>query len=119
TGPVRGGGVLSVLARAGRDGALKYLIVTADDFGLADEVNQAVERAHVEGVLTAASLMVGAPGTSAAGELAHRLPRLKVGLHLALVDAKPVLPPSTVPDLVDERGRFRATMALAGAAMFF
>jgi chitin disaccharide deacetylase len=63
--------------------------------------------------------MVGAPGTSAAVELAHRLPRLKVGLHLALVDAKPVLPPSTVPDLVDERGRFRATIALAGAAMFF
>jgi hopanoid biosynthesis associated protein HpnK len=52
-------------------------------------------------------------------ELAHRLPRLKVGLHLALVDAEPVLPPSTVPDLVDERGRFRANMALAGAAMFF
>jgi hopanoid biosynthesis associated protein HpnK len=93
--------------------------VTADDFGLANEVNQAVERAHVEGVLTAASLMVGAPAAAAAVELARRLPRLAVGLHLALVDAMPVLPGSAVPDLVDGRGRFRANMALAGAAMFF
>jgi hopanoid biosynthesis associated protein HpnK len=63
--------------------------------------------------------MVGAPATEAAVELARRLPRLKVGLHLALVDAKPVLPASAVPDLVDGRGRFRANMALSGAAMFF
>ena len=63
--------------------------------------------------------MVGAPATAAAVELARRLPRLAVGLHLALVDAKPVLPASAVPDLVDKHGRFRANMALAGAAMFF
>jgi hopanoid biosynthesis associated protein HpnK len=63
--------------------------------------------------------MVGAPATAAAVQLARRLPRLAVGLHLALVDAKPVLPASAVPDLVDERGRFRANMALSGAAMFF
>ena len=62
--------------------------------------------------------MVGAPAAAAAVELARRLPRLAVGLHLALVDAEPVLPASAVPDLVDGRGRFRANMALAGAAMF-
>ena len=37
------------------------LIVTADDFGLHASVNQAVERAHRGGILSAASLMVGAP----------------------------------------------------------
>jgi chitin disaccharide deacetylase len=63
--------------------------------------------------------MVGGPATAAAVELARRLPRLKVGLHLALVDAKPVLPASAIPDLVDARGLFRANMALSGAAMFF
>jgi hopanoid biosynthesis associated protein HpnK len=63
--------------------------------------------------------MVGTPATAAAVELARRLPRLAVGLHLALTDAMPVLPGSAVPDLVDGRGRFRANMALAGAAMFF
>lgn len=39
----------------------KILIVTADDFGLTPEVNEAVERAHREGILTSASLMIGAP----------------------------------------------------------
>jgi hopanoid biosynthesis associated protein HpnK len=63
--------------------------------------------------------MVGAPGAARAVKLARRLPRLAIGLHLALVDADPVLPPSAVPDLVDEYGRFRANMALSGAAMFF
>ena len=63
--------------------------------------------------------MVGAPAAGRAVELARRLPRLAVGLHLALVDARPVLPASAVPDLVDKSGRFRANMALAGAAMAF
>ena len=63
--------------------------------------------------------MVGAPAAARAVELARRLPRLAVGLHLALVDAEPVLPPSAVPDLIDERGWFRSNMARSGAAMFF
>jgi tetratricopeptide (TPR) repeat protein len=36
----------------------RRLIVSADDFGAAPEVNEAVERAHRDGVLTNASLMV-------------------------------------------------------------
>jgi hopanoid biosynthesis associated protein HpnK len=63
--------------------------------------------------------MVGAPATAKAVELARRLPGLAVGLHLALVDAEPVSPPSAIPDLVDECGRFRSNMALSGAAVFF
>ena len=37
------------------------LIITADDFGLHASVNRAVQQAHREGVLAAASLMVGSP----------------------------------------------------------
>jgi hypothetical protein len=37
---------------------LKGLIVTADDFGAAREVNDAIEEAHRAGILTSASLMV-------------------------------------------------------------
>ena len=57
--------------------------------------------------------MVGAPGSPDAVAMARRLPRLAVGLHLALVDAKPVSPPSSIPDLVDGQGRFHANMARA------
>lgn len=41
--------------------AARALIVTADDFGLHARVNAGIERAHRDGVLAAASLMVGAP----------------------------------------------------------
>lgn len=98
---------------------MRNLIVTADDFGAAVEVNQAVERAHRDGILSAASLMVAAPAANDAVQRAHAMPGLRVGLHLVLVDGKPMLPAAAVPDLVDRNGNFRNQMARAGAAMFF
>jgi len=98
---------------------LRKLIVTADDFGAAVEVNQAVERAHRDGILSAASLMVSGPAAADAVARAKTMPSLRVGLHLVLVEGRPVLPPDKVPDLVDRAGRFRTDMARAGAAMFF
>ncbi len=98
---------------------MKRLVVTADDFGNDVAVNEAVEIAHRTGVLTAASLMVGAPAAADAVARAKTMPELGVGLHLVLVDGTPVLPPDRVPGLVDAAGRFRDNMALAGAAMFF
>jgi hopanoid biosynthesis associated protein HpnK len=97
----------------------KRLIVTADDFGAAEAVNDAVEHAHRNGILTAASLMVSGAHAADAVRRAKGLPNLRVGLHLVLVEGKPVLPVSAVPDLVDARGYFRTDMARAGAAMFF
>jgi hopanoid biosynthesis associated protein HpnK len=98
---------------------LRRLIVTADDFGAGASVNAAVERGHREGILTAASLMVGAPGAADAVARARNLPTLRVGLHLVLVEGRPVLPPAEVPLLVDGEGRFRSEMAMAGARLFF
>ena len=84
----------------------KFLIVTADDFGLDEAVNEAVRRATLEGILTAASLMVAAPAAQGAVRLARTLPTLRVGLHLVLADGGSVLPPRLIPDLVDHNGRF-------------
>ena len=97
----------------------RRLIITADDFGAAIEVNQAVEVAHRQGVLTAASLMVGAPGSADAVARAAHMAGLRVGLHIVLVDGRPVLPATEVPALVDGDGRFISDMAAAGARMFF
>lgn len=98
---------------------MKRLIVTADDFGAAVAVNDAVERAHRDGILSAASLMVAGPAAADAVARARAMPSLRVGLHLVLVEGKPVLPADKVPDLVDSAGHFRTDMARAGAAMFF
>lgn len=98
---------------------MRRLIVTADDFGAAVEVNEAVERAHRNGILSAASLMVAGPAAGDAVARAKTMPELRVGLHLVLVEGRPILPRDAVPDLVDATGHFRTDMARAGAAMFF
>jgi hopanoid biosynthesis associated protein HpnK len=97
----------------------RCLIVCADDFGRAIEVNLAIEDAHRRGILTAASLMVGAPAAADAVARARALPSLKVGLHVVLVDGTPVAPPAEIPDLVGVDGRFRDAPLRAGVAFFF
>ena len=98
---------------------MKGLIITADDFGAAKEVNEAVERSHRDGILTAASLMVSGLAVADAVARAKTMPNLRVGLHLTLVDDRPTLPAAQIPSLVDDNGMFRSDMAQAGAAMFF
>ena len=97
----------------------RKLIVTADDFGAAREVNEAVELAHTRGILTAASLMMSGAAVDDAVARARRLPALRVGLHLVLVDGAPLLPRHAVCDLVDADGRFPADLARAGRNIFF
>jgi hopanoid biosynthesis associated protein HpnK len=97
---------------------MKGLIVTADDFGAAVEVNEAVEIAHRDGVLTAASLMVAGPAVADAVARAKRLPGLRVGLHLVLVEGRPALSAAEIPDLVDANGRFRTDMVGLGVSAF-
>jgi chitin disaccharide deacetylase len=62
----------------------RYLIVNADDFGLSDGVNRGIARAHEDGVVTSASLMVRGDGAHGAAAYARAHPRLSVGLHLDL-----------------------------------
>jgi len=66
----------------------KRLIVTADDFGMSMEVNEAVEEAHRNGILTCASLVVAGDAAEDAIKRAKRLPDLGVGLHLAIFGAR-------------------------------
>ena len=89
---------------------MRGVIVTADDFGVAPEVNLAVEQAFCEGVLTAASLMVGAPAAADAVARARAMPGLGVGLHVVLVEGKPVLPAEEIPALVGRDGQFHPSM---------
>jgi len=97
----------------------RRVILTADDFGLDEAVNEAVERAHRDGVLTATSLMVGAPAAADAVARARRLPKLAVGLHVVLVQGSPVLPSHDVTPLVDATGAFPNSPTHAGLRYFF
>jgi len=85
----------------------RRLVVAGDDFGAAPEVNAAIVRAHRDGILTSASLMVAGDAAADAVALARAHPRLAVGLHLVLVQGRPAAPPATIPRLVRRDGTFR------------
>jgi hopanoid biosynthesis associated protein HpnK len=58
--------------------------------------------------------MVAAPAAADAVARALRLPDLRVGLHIVLVDGAPALPPAEVGGLIRCDGRFDRNMARAG-----
>ena len=97
----------------------RRLIVNADDFGRSHAINQAVIRAHREGILTTASLMVNEPAADEAVALARANPGLGVGLHLALVCGRSALPPSAIPHLVNTNSEFTNNPVAAGCRYFF
>ena len=99
--------------------AIKRLIVNADDFGLSHSVNEAVIRAHREGILTTASLMVNEPGFDEAVKLAKESPGLGVGLHLTLLHGHSALSPDKIPGLVNSRGEFSNSPVGVGMKYFF
>ncbi|HXQ51376.1 MAG TPA: hopanoid biosynthesis-associated protein HpnK [Stellaceae bacterium] len=98
---------------------MRRLIVCADDFGLDPAINDAVEQASRDGILTCASLMVAGPAAADAVARARRLPGLRVGLHLVLVSGPPVLPPQEIPALVDDGGACRDALVRAGFRFAF
>ena len=97
----------------------KTIIVTGDDFGLALPINEAIIEAHCHGILTTASLMVGEPYFQDAVERAQQYPSLRVGIHLTLVEGRPVSDPRHIPDLVDADGAFSTHLVRAGFNFFF
>jgi hopanoid biosynthesis associated protein HpnK len=99
--------------------AHRRLIVNADDFGRSHSINQAVIRAHREGILTTASLMVTEPGFDEAVKLARENPKLGVGLHLTLLCGHSALPPEKIPGLVNPRGEFSENPVATGFRFFF
>ena len=82
------------------------LIVNADDFGRAAGVNAGILQAHRNGIVTATTLMVGAPASEEAGRIAKSTPSLDVGVHLTLTYGRPVTDPDRVPSLVEPGGAF-------------
>jgi chitin disaccharide deacetylase len=88
---------------------VKRLLVVADDVALHRSMTDGAIRAHREGIVTACSIV------SCGGELAHALdalsdvPTLDAGVHLALVEERPLTDPAKVRSLVDGEGRFHAS----------
>jgi predicted glycoside hydrolase/deacetylase ChbG (UPF0249 family) len=63
---------------------MKWLIVTADDFGMSGGINRGIVEAHRGGIVTSASLLVNWPASEEAAALGGECPTLSLGLHVEL-----------------------------------
>ena len=84
------------------------LIVHADDLGLSEKVNQGIVKAHLEGIVTSASLMAVGAAFKHAVQLARSTPTLDIGVHLTLTGEAPVSKPADIPSLSNPDGRFHS-----------
>lgn len=106
---------LNVLLR-GYNHLVPRLIINADDLGLTSGVNRAIEEAGRSGAITSATLMANSSRFEEAVGIARRLPELKIGCHVVLVDGEPVTQGLT--SLTNGATRFRTSLkdfALAAA----
>lgn len=103
-------------ACSGRGGQGPEVIFHADDFGMT--VRQSAEMLSLAGVLggdgalSSVSIMVGSPAARESARLiAGAEGRLRVSLHLNLVEGPCTADPAEIPLLVDDTGRFRLGFA--------
>lgn len=82
------------------------LIVHADDFGLTERVNDGIRMAHERGILTSTSLLANGAAFAHAVDIARRTPKLDLGVHLTLVEDRPLSDPRRIPSLVGADGKF-------------
>lgn len=96
---------------------MKRLIVNADDFGLAESVNDGIIASHDFGVLTSASLLANGSALAHATASGLQYPGLSLGVHLNLSSGAPVSNAALVPSLVNERGELYLSPVRLGVAL--
>ena len=98
------GGEINLSSQTENYARRKQLIVTADDLGLTTRVNEAIEKAHRDGVVTTASLMVNGGAFESAVAMLKDNSTLDAGLHLNLTEGKPVSAHEQVSSLAGSNG---------------
>src|SRR5207302_9959581 len=85
----------------------RYLVITADDYGIGLATSQAILDLAVQGRLSCAVLLVNGPYAEEAVHAWRRAGEpLELGWHPCLTLDRPILPGPQVPTLVAEDGRF-------------
>ncbi|MEM9255723.1 MAG: ChbG/HpnK family deacetylase [Pseudomonadota bacterium] len=92
---------------------MRRLIVNADDFGLTQGINSAIQLAFESGSVTSTTLMVNASASAEAIGIAKRHPTLGTGLHFNLTLGAPISKVDAVASLVNRDGYFVDRKALA------
>ena len=82
------------------------LIITADDYGMCDSVNRAIEECASAGVVLSTNVMANMEYAMGAAEFRRKYPDVSIGLHYNFTVGKPLSPMKKVSSLVDENGAF-------------
>lgn len=97
----------SQASQPGKNSRSRRLIVTADDYGMANFIDRGIRLALRDGLVNTVSAMVTfAHSMDALSQLRREQPQAPVGLHLCLTAGRPCAPPREIPTLLDEQGRF-------------
>ena len=75
--------------------------MAADDLGLTRRVNDAIAKAHQDGIVTSASLIATGGAFESAVDVLKQNPRLDAGLHLNLTEGYAVTPYDQIPSLAN------------------
>lgn len=97
----------------------RQVLFSADDFGLSVEVNEAIETAHHQGMLSTANLMIAGAAAQDAIKRAKKMPNLKVGLHLVVIEGPAILPYSEIPLIINSDNQFPSDQLKMGIDYFF
>ena len=85
---------------------MQKIIVTADDYGMVDDVDKAIDEGIANGFITTTNVMLNMESLKNAETLRSRFPNLSIGIHWNVTTGKPLLSNKEVPSLVDEFGFF-------------
>lgn len=91
----------------GDNSSRRRLIVTADDFGAADCIDEGILYAVEHGFVTSVGVLSNYPDAAKrVKKLCRTYKSIGWGIHLNISSGRPLSDPEEVPTLVDEEGRF-------------
>ncbi len=85
---------------------MQKLIVTADDYGMCDIVDKAIDRGIENGFITTTNVMLNMETLHNAADLRKRFPHISLGIHWNVTTGRPVSDVSEITSLVDDEGVF-------------
>jgi predicted glycoside hydrolase/deacetylase ChbG (UPF0249 family) len=84
----------------------RRVVVTADDAGLRREWDEAIQAAVRSGAVTAVSVVTNGPSYPDICAYLGQTPDVDVGVHLNLIEGRPLGPPEQASSLVEAVGQF-------------
>lgn len=89
-----------------RGNNMQKIIITADDYGMCDAVDKAIDAGIENGMVTTTNVMLNMETLKNAADLRERYPNISIGIHWNVTTGKPVTSPDLIPTLVDADGKF-------------